>query len=174
MECKSDSIGVCCWVVAADERELYSNPASSNTHIIMFPRLGCNLDVSIDGYDVGGWVIDGGQELSIERPVTEAKKFTFYRVRKAPKEAGIESGRSENGVVKCVFTPEAFLNIPVVISSLLQPLDMNMPPSATVRDLKREVQSQLGKGFDPDQVLVLGNQVLSNFMRLRSVNVDAN
>ena len=145
----------------------------SNTHIITFPRLGCNLDISIDGYDVGGWVIDGNQELSIERPVTEAKKFTFYRVKKAPKKAGIESGRSENGVVKCVFTPEAFLNIPVVISSSLQPLDMNMPPSATVGDLKREVQSQLGKGLDPDQVLVLGNRVLSNSRRLRSVNVDA-
>ena len=131
------------------------------------------MDISIDGYDVGGWAIDGGQELSIERPVKEAKKFTFYRVKKAPKEAGIESGRSENGVVKCVFTPEAFLNIPVVISSSLQPLDMNMPPSATVGDLKREVQSQLGKRPDPDQVLVFSNRVLSNWTRLRSVNVRA-
>lgn len=131
------------------------------------------MDISIDGYDVGGWSIDGRQELSIERPVNEAKKFTFYRVKTAPKEAGIESGRSENGVVKCVFTPEAFLNIPVVISSSSQSLDMNMPPSATVGDLKREVQSQLSNGLDPDQVLVLENQVLSNFMLLRSVNVDA-
>lgn len=145
-----------------------------NTHILItFPRLGCHLDISIDGYDVGGWAVDGGQELSIERPVNEAKKFSFYRVKTAPKEAGIESGRSENGVVKCLFTPEAFLNIPVLISSSLQPLDMNMPPSATVGDLKREVQSHLGRGLDPDQVLVLSNQVLSNCMRLRSVNVDA-
>ena len=131
------------------------------------------MDVSIDGYDVGEWAIDGGEELSIERPVNEAKKFTFYRVKAAPKEAGIKSGRSENGIVKCVFTPEAFLNIPVVISSSSQPLDMNMPPTVTVGDLKREVQSKLGKELDPDQVLILGNQVLSNSMRLRSVNVDA-
>ena len=136
-------------------------------------RLGCYLDISIDGYDVGGWTVDAGRELSIERPVSVAKKFTFYRVKTAPTEAGIESGRSENGVVKCVFTPEAFLDIPVVISSLTQPLDMNMPPSATVGDLKHEVQSKLNQELDPDQVLALGNQVLSNFMRLRSVNVDA-
>lgn len=155
------------------EESVFGFSLLSNTHIITFPGLGCHLDISIDGYDVGGWAVDGGQELSIERPVNEAKKFSFYRVKTAPKEAGIESGRSENGVVKCLFTPEAFLNIPVLISSSLQPLDMNMPPSATVGDLKREVQSQLGKGLDPDQVLVLSNQVLSNCMRLRSVNVDA-
>lgn len=139
--------------------------------MIPSPRLGCHLDISIDGYDVGGWTVDGEQELSIERPVKEAKKFTFYGVKTAPREAGIESGRSENGVVKCVFTPEAFLNIPVVISYSPQPLDMNMPPSATVGDLKREVQTKLNQGLDPDQVLVLDNQVLSNFTRLRSVNV---
>lgn len=127
------------------------------------------MDISIDGYDVGGWTIDGGEELSIERPVYEPKKFTFYRVKTAPKQAGIESGRSENGVLKCVFTPEAFLDIPVIISGSPQPLDMNMPPSATVGDLKREVQRQLSKTNDPDQVLVMDEKVLSNFTRLRSV-----
>lgn len=94
-------------------------------------------------------------------------------MKTAPKEAGIQSGRSENGVVKCVFTPEAFLDIPVVISSLSQPLDINMPPTVTVGDLKREVQTKLGQGLDPDQVLVLDNQVLSNSMRVRSVYVNA-
>ena len=51
------------------------------------------MDVSIDGYDVGRWIVDGGQEFSIERPAYEAKKFTFYRVKSAPKKAGIEPGR---------------------------------------------------------------------------------
>lgn len=57
----------------------------------------------------------------------------------------------------------------MVISSLPQPLDLNMPPAVTVGDLKREVQTKLGQGLDPDQVLVLDNQVLSNSMRVRSV-----
>ncbi|CAH3187189.1 unnamed protein product [Porites lobata] len=54
-------------------------------HIYGYFFYGCNLDVSIDGYDVGGWVVYGGQELTIERPAYEAKKFTFYRVKTAPK-----------------------------------------------------------------------------------------
>ena len=54
------------------------------------------MDISIDGYDIGGWALHGGEEMSIERSAYEAKKFTFYRVKTAPKEAGIESGRPEN------------------------------------------------------------------------------
>ncbi|KAL9976300.1 hypothetical protein ACROYT_G013584 [Oculina patagonica] len=135
-----------------------------NTH-----AYGCTLDISIDGYDVGGWVVDGGQEFTIERPAYEAKKFTFYRVKTAPKEAGIESGRPENGVVKCLLTPEAFLNIAVIISGLPQPLDMNMPPSATVGDLKREVQRQLNASDDPDQVLCSDNTVLLNSSSVRNL-----
>ena len=112
----------------------------------------------------------GGEELSIERPANEAKKFTFYRVKTAPKEAGIESGRDENGLVKCVFTPEAFLDIPVAISGLPHPLKMNIAPDATVGDLKRQVQSQLNAANDPHQLLVLNDtEVLSNSSRLRSV-----
>ena len=130
-------------------------------------RKGCNLDVSIDGYDVGGWVVYGGQELTIERPAYEAKKFTFYRVKAAPKEAGIESGRDENGLVKCVFTPEAFLDIPVAISGLPHPLEVNIAPDSTVGDLKRQVQSQLNAANDPHQLLVLNDEVLSNSSRLR-------
>jgi len=43
-----------------------------------------------------------------------------------------------------------------------------MPPTVTVGDLKHEVQTKLGQGLDPDQVLVLDNQVLSNSMRVRN------
>ena len=128
---------------------------------------GCNLDVFIDGYDVGGWVLDAGKDLVIERPAFEARKFTFYRVKTAPKEAGIESGRSENGVVKCVFTPEAFLDIPVAIPGLAEPLKVNIASSATIGDLKCEIQSQLNASPDPDQILSLDNKVLSNSIGLR-------
>ena len=72
--------------------------------------------------------------------------------------------------MKCVFTPEEFLNIPVIISALSQPLDVNMPPSATVGDLKREVQRQLNESDDPDQVLCADNIVMLNSSSLRSVH----
>lgn len=93
---------------------------------------GCHLDITIDGYDVGKWALKGGEEMSIERSAYEAKRFTFYRIKTAPKEAGIESGRPENGLVKCVFTPEAYLNIPVIISDSSLAMNVNMPPSATI------------------------------------------
>ena len=125
------------------------------------------MDISIDGYDVGGWVVNGGEEFTIERPAYEAKKFTFYRVKTAPKKAGIKSHRTENGVVKCVFTPEAFLDIPVIISGSPEPLDMKMPPFATVGDLKCEVQRQLNASDDPDQVLCLYKKVLLNSSSVR-------
>jgi len=140
-------------------------------HVKNTRAYGCNLDVSIDGYDVGGWVVDGGQEFTIERPAYEAKKFTFYRAKTAPKEAGIEPGRAENGIVKCVFTPEAFLNIPVIISGLPQPLDVIMPPSATVGELKREIQHKLNVTEDPDQVLCSDDKVSLNSNSVRGLPI---
>ena len=107
------------------------------------------MNISIDGYDVGGWIVDAGQEFTIERPAYEAKKFTFYRVKTAPEEAGIEPGRAENGVVKCVFTPEALLDIPVIIPESPQPVNINLPPSASVGDLKREIQRRLNVTLRP-------------------------
>ena len=120
------------------------------------------MNISIDGYDVGGWIVDGGQEFTIERPAYEAKKFAFYRVKTAHKKAGIEPGRAENGVVRCVFTPEAFLNIPVTIPKSRQPLNINMPASASVGDLKREIQHQLNETEDPDQLLCSDDKILLN------------
>ena len=93
--------------------------------------------------------------------------FEFYRVKSAPKKAGIEPGRPENGVVKCVFTPEAILHIPVTIPESPQPLNINMPASASVGDLKREIQHQLNETEDPDQVLCSDDNVLLNSHSVR-------
>ena len=116
----------------------------------------------------------GGQQLTIERSVYEAKKYTFYRVKKAPKDSGIDPSRTEeNVVVKCVFTPEAFVDIPVTISGSSQPLMVRFAPSATVGDLKEEIQKQLNKSPDPNQILALNNKELENHMRVRSVLIYA-
>ena len=68
-----------------------------------------------------------------------------------------------------MFTPEAFLDIPVAISGFRYPLIVNIAPDATVGDLKRQVQSQLNAANDPDQLLVLNDKKLPNSSRLRSV-----
>ena len=109
-------------------------------------------------------------QLTIERSAYEAKKFTFYRVKKAPKNAGIDPSRTEeNGVVKCVFTPEAFVDIPVTISGSSQPLMISFAPSATVGDLKQKIQQKLNKSPDLNQILAQNNKALKNHMPVRSV-----
>ena len=114
--------------------------------------------------------MQGGQQFTIERSAYEAKKFTFYRVKKAPKDAGIDRSRTEeNGVVKCVFTPEAFVDIPVTVAGSPQPLMIRFAPSATVGDLKVKIQKQLNKSPDPNQILALNNKELENHMPMRSV-----
>ena len=148
---------ILCWISIQFLKECF---------IFLCPK-GCNLDISIDGYDIGGWVVDGGKELTIERPAYEAKRLTFYRVKTAPKKAGIEPGRSENGVVKCVFTPEAFEDVTVIIPGYPEPLKVNIAPSANVGELKHEVQTQLNVSPDLDQILVLNDKVVSNYTRLR-------
>ena len=112
----------------------------------------------------------GGQQLTIERSAYEAKKYTFYRVKKAPKDSGIDPSRTEeNVVVKCVFTPEAFVDIPVTISGSSQPLMISFAPSATVGDLKQKIQQKLNKSLDPNQILAQNNKALINHMPVRSV-----
>ena len=136
----------------------------------LLPFKACNVDISVDGYDVGGWIMQREEQLTIERSAYEAKKFTFYRVKKAPNNAGIDPSRTEeNGVVKCVFTPEAFVDFPVTISGSSQPLMISFTPSATVGDLKEKIQKQLNKSPDPNQILALNNKELENHTSLRSV-----
>ena len=114
--------------------------------------------------------MQGRQQFTIERSGHEAKKFTFYPVKKAPKDAGIDPSRTEeNGVVKCVFTPEAFVDIPVNISGSSQPLMISFAPSATVGDLKEKIQKQLNKSPDPNQILAQNDKVLKNHVPVRSV-----
>ena len=55
---------------------------------------------------MGTWILHAMETIALERPARIAKRFTFYRVATAPRETGIESGRIENGVIKCVFTPD--------------------------------------------------------------------
>ena len=114
--------------------------------------------------------MQGGQQFTIERSAYEAKKFTFYRVKKAPKDAGIDPNRKEeNGLVKCVFTPEAFVDIPVTVSGSSQPLMISFAPSATVGDLKEKIQKRLNKSPDPNQILAQNNKELKNHVPVRSV-----
>ena len=119
----------------------------------------CNLDVFIDGNDVGGWVLNGKEEITIERPVQEVGKFTFYRVKLAPKDSGIESGRNENGLVRCVFTPEKTLVVLLNPEGSSERIEVNVSPQKSLGYLKIKMQEQLKLPVDPGQLLVLDGKL---------------
>jgi len=98
----------------------------------------CSAKLEIDGYTMGEFVLHPNTNYNaIERPVNEAKLFTFLRMKFvkdaeaakkklvaakgdkskltlkerealefAPLDSGIESGRSQNGIVKVTYKPE--------------------------------------------------------------------
>lgn len=67
--------------------------------------------VKIDGNYVGTWLIHSYDSIILERPVSIDKKFTFYKVGKAPIGSGISAlNRKTNGLVEVEFTPEKKYN----------------------------------------------------------------
>ena len=109
----------------------------------------------------------GKGELAIERSVYDDRRFTFYREKLAPADSGIEAGRPENGLVSCVFTPEAHVSVLVKSQSRPEPQRIEMAPYATVRDLKQEAQRRLGMSVDPEQILSRDEKVLDDKQVLR-------
>lgn len=128
---------------------------------------GCSLEISIDDYYMGEWELDGFQKFNIERPAYEDRKFTFYRDKLAPAGSGIQEGRPENGLISCVFTPEARISALVKSHVLPEPIKIEMPPHATVREMKQEAQRRLGLKEDLEQILSKDRQVLNNDQVLR-------
>jgi hypothetical protein len=68
----------------------------------------CNCRLSIDGKQVGQYQLQPYSEYYIERPLDEAKRFTFFVESNSTAAAntGIIVGNSENGLVEAQFLPE--------------------------------------------------------------------
>ena len=64
--------------------------------------------VYVDGKEVGTWRLGKYRgSITIERPSDVAKKFTFLQEGTSEaSDAGISTGKSENGIVRVVFKPE--------------------------------------------------------------------
>ena len=71
------------------------------------PRCRAEATVQIDGKEVGTWRLSASQTIRIERPVNEAKMFTFYHDgTDQSRTAGIVTGDSENGHIAVTFVAE--------------------------------------------------------------------
>ena len=66
----------------------------------------CDAEVSIDGQNVGLWRIKAHMNATVERPVHDTGRFTFYQVGSADAEkAGIEK-TDLAGLISVTFKPE--------------------------------------------------------------------
>lgn len=67
----------------------------------------CDAEVYVDGDKIGLWRINSYSTISIERPTNIKRKFIFYDEKSGDAQsAGINSGKSTNGLVKVIFKPE--------------------------------------------------------------------
>lgn len=72
-----------------------------------FHNVDCDAEVSIDGQVIGCFRINAKGSLSLERPVNDNGKFTFYESGTIEaNKAQIKSGNSFNGLISVTFTPE--------------------------------------------------------------------
>ena len=63
-------------------------------------------------YLPGTWRLPPKSDITIERPVDQAKLFTFYCTEFAPEGSGIAPEKEDNGLVECTFCPD--INAPIV------------------------------------------------------------
>ncbi len=66
----------------------------------------CDAEVMIDGGKVGLWRVDPGRDFTLDRPVHDTGKFTFYR---ADSEDGRRAGilkADHTGLISVTFKPE--------------------------------------------------------------------
>ena len=68
----------------------------------------CDAELKIDGKDMGSFRIQAGQTITLERPVNETGKFTFFESGSAQAaEAGGDSvSREDRGLLTVIFRPE--------------------------------------------------------------------
>ena len=67
----------------------------------------CDVQLEIDGQDIGTWRLNSHEGLTLERPAHDDGRFTFYKVGSPESQkAGLDSGNPNLGLVKAMFTPE--------------------------------------------------------------------
>lgn len=69
-------------------------------------KLCCNVDITIDGKEIGKFRVDAFSTINIKRPVHEDGQFTFYRHGSAEANLIGLNGKDVEGEIKVVFYPE--------------------------------------------------------------------
>lgn len=80
----------------------------------------CQATLKIDGINMGTFLINPHQTISIERPLHRHKLFTFYETNKSyPSsfQTGIIPGNRNNGVIEVTFIPENKIKYQTILDS---------------------------------------------------------
>lgn len=74
----------------------------------------CDAKVSVDGNEIGTFRLEAYGSATLERPVNDTGKFTFYLTgTPEARQGGLFTGDSNNGLIEVVFTPELEKQRPV-------------------------------------------------------------
>jgi len=73
-----------------------------------FREVRCAANVIIDGRDVGTWLINAYGSITLERPVNDEGRFTFYQsgTNEFSKVGGDAVSVNDRGLIRVIFTPE--------------------------------------------------------------------
>lgn len=77
-------------------------------------RLLCNATVKIDGRSVGTWRVAQSEAITIERPVHDSGRFTFYQEGTAEAAKADIRQTEELGLISVLFRPEKRKDVPLI------------------------------------------------------------
>lgn len=114
----------------------------------------CDARVEIDGKHVGTWRINAYQSITLERPVHDQGRFTFYKLgTPEASQVGLSEHDPNLGLVKVTFTPEAQIIYTVTTSYYtaqpkgLEPQWQTTYDSGTSRSYAGQSRSAGGTGL---------------------------
>ena len=135
----------------------FSVPDGSEYAIVLrnMNTTDCDADVTIDGEKIGRYRISAFGEFAIERPEDTSRRFKFVAEGSAiARQAGIETGKNENGLVKVTFYPSLSM-----CTSSLENYCASMPFSTRCGYLRNQHQHLQGNTAPYQQGTSSGDDV---------------
>jgi hypothetical protein len=160
------------WYLALNNGEEFSLELTNNRDVPV------DVDVEIDGTDVGSWRIDPYSTITLERPADTARKFTFLsELSSEALDAGAIPGNINNGLVRVTFKPKKR----VVYQRLQSPRRLVGRSTSSVRSQMASidsivpssslVQSISGPRYESG-VTLLGDESYQRFSEVRPLRPD--
>ncbi len=140
-------------------------------------------EVFIEDESVGTWFIPSNKSITIDRPASIARKFTFFRETDSRAiNAGVEVGDSANGLVRVVFYPKKEQSYVIIPFNNRSPRFSQLSPNELpIRSLSQE-SSMKSMAASPRSfnsmnsyqsgATVLGNESYQQFDRRRRFSDD--